>query len=261
MRFHRLKVLRRLPHPGRGFTQGLILAGGAVWESTGLYGQSSLRRYRLGAGEWEACAPLPPALFAEGICRAGDSIWQLTWRERTALRWHPDTLALLETVPYNREGWGICNAGDHILTSDGSGELVRRDPRTLAPLEVVRVRCEGERVAGLNDLEWSGGRVWANIITQPYLAGIDPGSGEVTDIVDARLGEHHWGDPQAVLNGIAAMPGPGGAGAVGGAGAAGAAGEFTEFLLTGKGWRFLHHVRLAGGRPRRQPARLLVPAD
>ena len=66
---------------------------------------------------------------------------------------------------------------------------------------------------------------------------------------------------QAVLNGIAAMPGPGGAGAGGGAGAAGAAGEFTEFLLTGKGWRFLHHVRLAGGRPRRQPARLLVPAD
>ena len=38
MRFHRLQVLRRLPHPGRGFTQGLILAGGAVWESTGLYG-------------------------------------------------------------------------------------------------------------------------------------------------------------------------------------------------------------------------------
>ncbi|HEY7359375.1 MAG TPA: glutaminyl-peptide cyclotransferase [Streptosporangiaceae bacterium] len=259
MRFHRLKMLRRLPHPGRGFTQGLILAGGAVWESTGLYGQSSLRRYRLGAGEWEACAPLPPALFAEGICRAGESIWQLTWQERTALRWHPDTLALLETVPYNREGWGICNTGDHILTSDGSGELVRRDPRTLAPLEVIRVRCEGGRVAGLNDLEWSGGRVWANIITQPYLAGIDPGSGEVTDIVDAHLGgEHHWGDPQAVLNGIAAMPGPGGAGTAGGGGAAG---EFTEFLLTGKGWRFLHHVRLIAGRRRRQPARLLVPAD
>ena len=65
-------MLRRLPHPGRGFTQGLILAGGAVWESTGLYGQSSLRRYRLGAGQWEACAPLPPELFAEGICLAGD---------------------------------------------------------------------------------------------------------------------------------------------------------------------------------------------
>jgi glutaminyl-peptide cyclotransferase len=244
MRFHRLQVLRRLPHPGRGFTQGLLLCGDTVWESTGLYGQSALRRYKLGAGEWEACAPLPPELFAEGICRAGEAIWQLTWRERTALRWHPDTLALLETISYNREGWGICSIGDHILTSDGSSELVRRDPQTLAPLEIIRVRCQGERVGGLNDLEWSGGLVWANILTRPYLAGIDPGSGEVTDIVDAHLGgEHHWGDPQAVLNGIAA------------------AGRSGEFLLTGKSWRFLHHVRLAEGRHRRQPARLLIPGD
>jgi glutaminyl-peptide cyclotransferase len=247
MRFHRLKVLRRLPHPGQGFTQGLILAGGTVWESSGLYGQSSLRRYRLGAGRWEACAPLPPELFAEGICRAGEAIWQLTWQERTALRWHPDTLALLGTVPYNREGWGICNAGDHILTSDGSSELVRRDPRTLEPLGIIRVRCEGERVGGLNDLEWAGGRVWANILARPYLAGIDPGSGEVVDIVHAHLGgpggEHHWGDPQAVLNGIAAMAGAG------------------EFLLTGKGWRFLHHVRLVPGRHRQRAARLLLPDD
>jgi glutaminyl-peptide cyclotransferase len=223
-----------------------------VWESTGQYGISALCRYPLGAVRAEQCAEVPAEYFAEGICRVGDVIWQLTWRERTALRWHPGTLALLETIAYNREGWGICNTGDHILTSDGSSELVRRDPRTLAPLEVIRVRCDGERIGGLNDLEWSGGRVWANVIARPYLAGIDPGSGEVTDIVDAHLGEHHWGDPQAVLNGIAAVPGPGGAGD---------AGEFTEFLLTGKGWRFLHHVRLIGGRHRRQPARLLAPAD
>jgi len=244
MRFHRLKELRRLPHPGRGFTQGLLLSGDTVWESSGLYGESALRRYRLGARELEACAPLPPELFAEGICRAGEAIWQLTWRERTALRWHADTLALLERIPYNREGWGICNTGTHILTSDGSSELVRRDPQTLAPLEVILIRCEGERVWGLNDLEWYGGQVWANVLGRPYLAGIDLGSGEVTDIVDAHLGgEHHWGDPEAVLNGIAAT------------------GRTGEFLLTGKGWHFLHHVRLIGSRQRRQPARLLVPAD
>lgn len=241
MRFHRVKVLRRLPHPGRGFTQGLITQDGTVWESTGQYGQSALRRYRLGAQHPEACAPLPPDLFAEGICRAGDGIWQLTWRERTALRWHPGTLELLGTVPFNRDGWGICLAGDHILTSDGSSELVRRDPRTLAPLALVRVRCEGERVDYLNDLEWSGGLVWANILTRPYLVAIDPVSGEVARIVDARLaGEHHWDDPQAVLNGIAALPAAG------------------EFLLTGKSWHYLHHVRLVEGRQRKNPARLLA---
>jgi glutamine cyclotransferase len=241
MRFHRLRVLRRLPHPGRGFTQGLIVTGGTVWESTGLYGQSALRRYPLGASEPEACAALPPELFAEGICLADGAIWQLTWQERTALRWHPDPLRLLATAPYNREGWGICEAGGYLMTSDGSSELVRRDPQTLAPLGLVRVRCEGERVTGLNDLSWASGRIWANILGRPYLAGIDPGSGEVTDIVDARrLGERHWRDPQAVLNGIAALPADG------------------EFLLTGKSWRFLHHVILIRGRARGPAAGLLL---
>ena len=93
---------------------------------------------------------------------------------------------------------------------------------------------------GLNDLAWSGGRIWANVLGRDCLAGIDPDSGEVTDIVDARAArEQHWGDPQAVMNGIAALP-PGG-----------------EFLLTGKHWRYLRHVRLAPGR-HRDPARLLL---
>jgi glutaminyl-peptide cyclotransferase len=243
MRFHRLRVLRRLPHPGRGFTQGLIVSDGIVWESTGEYGQSALRRYQLGVGQMEACAMLPPELFAEGICQVGGAIWQLTWQERTALRWHPDSLELLATVPYNREGWGICEAGECLMTSDGSSELVRRNPQTLAPLGIVKVRCEGERVAGLNDLAWAAGRIWANILARPYLAGIDPSTGEVTDIVDARrLGERHWRDPQAVLNGIAPLPADG------------------EFLLTGKRWRFIYHVALVPGRDRGPAAELLAPA-
>jgi glutamine cyclotransferase len=234
-------VAARLPHPGRGFTQGLIADGGAIWESTGLYGQSALRRYQLGADHADERADLPPELFAEGICRTGGQIWQLTWQERVALRWQCQPLALLETVPYNREGWGICNAGDYLLTSDGSSELVRRDPRTLEPLGVVVVRCGGQRIDGLNDLDWSAGLVWANVLARPYLAGIDPGSGEVVDIVDARpAAERHWDDPEAIMNGIAALPGTG------------------EFLLTGKGWRSSYRVRLVASRRRKDPVRLLM---
>jgi len=71
--------------------------------------------------------------------------------------------------------------------------------------------------------------------------GIDPGSGEVTDLVDAKaVMERHWGDPEAVLNGVAALPGDG------------------EFLLTGKSWRSMYHVRLVEDRLRKQPARLLA---
>lgn len=242
MRYYRLQVLGRLPHPGRGFTQGVILRGTTVWESTGLYGQSELRRYELGAEQPEASAPLPPGFFAEGICLAGNHLWQLTWRERVALRWDPETMQLLDTVPYNREGWGICQAGERLLTSDGSSELVWRDAETLQPLGIIRVRLGGSRLEGLNDLHWSAGRIWANVLTKPCLAAIDPTSGEVSDIVDARAArERVRGDPEALMNGITALPAPG------------------EFLLTGKRWRFLHHVRLSESqRPAGQIERLLM---
>lgn len=230
-----------MTHPGRGFTQGLITEDGTVWESTGRYGESALCRYRLSAGQVEQRAALPAELFGEGICRVGGDLWQLTWQERVALRWQADTLDPAGSVPFNREGWGICSAGDQVLTSDGSSELVRRNPATLAPAGLIRVRLDGSRVDGLNDLDFSAGRVWANLAGRPFLAGIDPATGEVTDLVDAGAAwERIRGDPQAIGNGIAALPGPG------------------EFLLTGKRWRFVYHVRLVPARPRKNPVRLLA---
>jgi glutamine cyclotransferase len=99
---------------------------------------------------------------------------------------------------------------------------------------VIYVRLDGHRVLGLNDLAWApspapGGIVWANVAGTHYLAGIDPASGEVTDIVNARPAAERHPDPQAILNGIAAS-GPG------------------EFLLTGKGWRWIRRVRLKPAR-------------
>jgi len=184
---------------------------------------------------------VPAEFFAEGICRAGDVIWQLTWQERAALKWDAAGLELIERVPYNREGWGMCAADGCVVTSDGSSELVRRDPRDLRPQAVIHVRCGGARVPGLNDLAWSAGAIWANVAGTHYLAGIDPDSGEVTDIVNARPArERHLGDPQAIMNGIAALPAE------------------REFLLTGKGWRSIHHVRLKLAREKAALERVLA---
>ena len=267
MRFFRVKVLRTLPHPGRAFTQGLLAEGETVWESGGQYGLSVLRRYKLGAAEVAAEAGLAPELFAEGICRVGGSIVQLTWRERVALRWDAATLELTEKVRFNREGWGICavpvdnpvgnhsepvdipvdeaavavdEAGvDEVITSDGTSELVRRDPVTLAPRAVVHVRCGDRRVRWLNDLTWAGGLVWANVLGTTCLAGIDLGTGAVTDVADARAAGEWHAHPQWVMNGIAALDRPG------------------EFLLAGKGWRSIRHVRLVPDRNRGQVERML----
>lgn len=252
MLIYRAEVLRRVPHPGRGFTQGLLAEpDDGVLESTGLYGQSTLRRYRLGEDRPAVEAELPGELFGEGICQVGASIWQLTWKERAALRWDAATLALRDVVAYNREGWGICAvsglpgdaAAGEVVTSDGTSELVRRDPDTLEPRELVKVRWAGRRVQGLNDLAWSGGRVWANVACTTAIVGIDLATGEVTAIADAgAAAERLRADPQAIMNGIAALPQPG------------------EFLVTGKGWRWIRHVRLVPARRHVTPDQLLAGA-
>ncbi len=257
VRFFRVQVLRTMAHPGRGFTQGLLAEEGTLWESGGQYGQSVLRRYEPGAETVAAEAGLPPELYGEGICRVGAAIWQLTWKERVALRWDAATLEVAERVPFNREGWGICAvpgtaapgqwaAGGsvaEVVTSDGTSELVRRDPQTLAPRAVVHVRCGTARVRWLNDLAWAGGLIWANVLGTSCLAGIDL-SGTVTDVVDARAAGERHSDPQLVMNGIAPLGPPG------------------EFLLTGKGWKSIRHVRLVPDRDRGQLERLLAgPKD
>ena len=244
MLVQRAEVVRRLPHPERGFTQGLIIeADGTVLESVGLYGASQLRRYQLGLDEIPERMALAAGFFGEGICQVGDEVWQLTWQERRALRWDSRTLELRDVVSYNRQGWGICATGNEVITSDGTSELLRRDPLTLRPRGLIKVRCEGNRVQGINDLAWSGGRVWANVACTTAIIGIDPATGEVTNVVDARAAaESARGNPQAIMNGIAALPGPG------------------EFLLTGKEWRWIRHVRLAQARAGTSPARLLEDA-
>jgi glutaminyl-peptide cyclotransferase len=250
VRTYGVRVLRRVAHPGRGFTQGLLSEGETVWESVGLYGQSELRRYALADGTPNARAKLAPQFFAEGICRVGDSIWQLTWKELVAFRWDAASLTLRDKVRFNREGWGMCAVvapgtlaeltTTEVVTSNGTDELVRRDPDTLEPRAIVQVRCQGARVQWLNDLTWAGGLVWANVAGTDCLAGIDLASGEVTDVVDAgAAAERHGRDPQAIMNGIAATTTP------------------TEFLLTGKTWRSIRQVCIVPDRGRDHVRRLL----
>jgi glutamine cyclotransferase len=250
VRFYRVRVVRTMPHPGQGFTQGLLAEGETIWESDGQYGMSVLRRYPAGAARVAAESAVPPELYAEGIARVGASLWQLTWKERVALRWDAATLELRERVPFNREGWGICTVPPadgtgpvpEVVTSDGTSELVRRDPETLEPRAVVHVRTADSRarVRWLNDLTWAGGRVWANVLGTTLLAGIDLDSGLMTEVVDARAAGERHADPQMVMNGIAALPPPG------------------EFLLAGKGWRSLRQVRLTADRNRGQVDQLLA---
>jgi glutamine cyclotransferase len=233
----RVEVVRVLPHDARAFTQGLELDRGRLIESTGLYGQSTIREVDRETGRVLRSRRLPPRLFGEGATVVGDLVWQLTWREGIARVYARDGLRLLRTVPYPGEGWGACFDGRRLVTSDGSARLAFRDPVSFRVLRRVRVTVGGPEhvraglpagaVRRLNELECVGRSVYANVYTTDTIVRIDPASGRVTAVIDASglLTPEEAGEAN-VLNGIAHDP------------------ERGVFLLTGKLWPRLFEVRL-----------------
>ncbi|MCD2190144.1 glutaminyl-peptide cyclotransferase [Actinomycetospora soli] len=219
-----VRVLGTMPHDPAAFTQGFEIAGDALWEGTGLVGRSQLRETDPTTGAVRRAVDLPPEQFGEGITVTPTAIWQLTWKDGVVYRRDPATLAVTATFPNDREGWGICHTATDLVTSDGSSTLVFRDPATFAPRRTVDT---GVRM--LNELECTPTTIWANVWQTDEIVGVDPASGRVTAVVDAaalRPAETR-DDPDAVLNGIAAIPGT------------------DQFLVTGKRWPVTYRVRWA----------------
>lgn len=201
-------VLATYPHDPTAFTQGLLLRGGVLYESTGLYGQSRLQATVPQTGRLLWQRPLPGDLFGEGLAgRPGGGLMQLTWREGVALRWQvePGGARIVGRDAYRGEGWGLARAGSTYLMSDGSDRLQVRDVATFRTCRVIPVTDGGHPVGALNELEVVGREVWANVWQTDRIVQIDPTRGEVTRTLDLshlrrRLPE---GAPVDVLNGIA----------------------------------------------------------
>jgi glutamine cyclotransferase len=222
------RVVARHPHDPAAFTQGLLWHDGWLYESTGLYGASSLRRVDLASGRVEATAPLARELFGEGLARVGERLVQLTWREGVALLWDRHTLRPLGERRYEGEGWGLAFDGTRLVHSDGTARLTFRDPDSLAPLGGVTVTERGAPVSLLNELEWVDGALWANVWQSDELVRIDVESGRVDarlDLAALRLeAAAQASGPIDVLNGIAWRP------------------ESATLLVTGKLWPVLFEL-------------------
>jgi glutamine cyclotransferase len=202
-------VLARLPHDREAFTQGLLWYKGALIESTGRYGASSLRRLDAQSGRVLLRTRLPDALFAEGVAEIGGELFLLTWQENQLLLGDPATLRVKRSAPYPYEGWGATSDGRHLIVSDGSALLRFLDPRSLRVLREVMVRDGTTPVAYLNELEWVEGEILANVWGQSRIARIDARTGEVRAWLDLTplLPPEVEGDSEAVANGIAYDPG------------------------------------------------------
>lgn len=224
------EVVSRRPHDASAFTQGLQLdAAGRLFESTGEYGASSVREVDPVSGQVVRLQPLPDRWFGEGLALVDDELVQLTWKAGVALRRDVDTFELLTTHRYEGEGWGLCYDGSRLVMSDGSDELLFRDPESFEPAGSVSVTYLGERLRRLNELECVDGAVWANVWKTDLIVRIDPGNGRVTGVLDlAGIVHPHprEADSSAVLNGIAWDA------------------EASTFLVTGKDWPELIEIRV-----------------
>jgi glutamine cyclotransferase len=203
---HGFKIVATYPHDPKAFTQGLVFADGEFYESTGLNGESTLRRVEIASGKVLQQIKVADEYFAEGLALVGDELLQLTWQHQRGFVYDRKTFKQKRTFPYKGEGWGISyDATGGLVMSDGSDTLTFLDPKTLAPTRSIRVRDAGRPVGQLNELEWIEGEIWANVWTTDRVARISPVTGDVKAWVDfSSLWPRGQRQPPAdVLNGIA----------------------------------------------------------
>ncbi|MFP4420309.1 MAG: glutaminyl-peptide cyclotransferase [Desulfococcaceae bacterium] len=229
------RVAAEHPHDARAWTQGLVFEGGVFYESTGIYGRSSLRRVAPETGGVLNIHRLADEFYGEGLALVGDRLIQVTWKNGAGFVYRRSNFELERTFTYDGEGWGLAWNGERLILSDGTPELRFLDPETFEVTGRLTVLREGEPLRGLNELEWVRGELYANVWPTDWVAIIDPGSGRVTGEFDlsglrARLDSEGSGDsvvsPPDVANGIAYDA------------------EGDRLFVTGKFWPKVFEVRL-----------------
>lgn len=222
------KVVAAYPHDPNAFTQGLAVAGGRLYEGTGMYGASTLRRVDVATGRVEKQRALARNYFGEGIAIAGNRIYQLTWQNGLGIVYDLETFNVERTFEYEGEGWGLTYDGTHLILSDGTPTLRFLDPTSFAVVRTVEVRDGGAPVAKLNELEFIDGEVWSNIWYDDRIARISPVDGSVKGYVDlSTLYPQSARSSEAVLNGIAYDA------------------DAKRLFVTGKNWPQLYEIEVS----------------
>lgn len=200
-----IRIVHVYPHDPTAFTQGLLFADGFLYESTGLHGESSLRKVNLETGEVVKSLALPPQYFGEGLTLWQDRLIQLTWKNGIAFVYDKESFVPKGTFAYPTEGWGLAHDGSSLIMSDGSATLRFLQSETFQEIRRVEVTDRGVPVRNLNELEYVRGEILANVWGTERIAKISPATGEVVAWVDLSLLRAALGPIRQcdVLNGIA----------------------------------------------------------
>jgi len=199
------KILETVSHDSSYFTQGLELSDGVMYESSGLYGQSRIRKYHPARDAALAESSLSRKYFAEGLTLLDDELFVLTWKENKVLVYDPDDFSLKREMTYDGEGWGLANNGKQIIMSNGSSTIYFRDPSTFEIKHEINVSNQQHSVRRINELEFAEGYIWANIWRSTFIVKINPITGKLAgayDLIDL-VKKHSSANDERVLNGIA----------------------------------------------------------
>jgi glutaminyl-peptide cyclotransferase len=220
-------IVNTYSHDPSAFTEGLFYAEGFLYESTGLYGYSTLREIALDSGVIIKKVDLPSEYFGEGAALVKESIVQLTWQSEIGFVYDKNSFALLGNFTYSTEGWGLTYSGEELIMSNGSDTLLFLNPTSFQVKRQLQILDGNVPVSNLNELEYVKGDIYANVFIQNKIAVIDPLTGQVKAWINL---DGLQGDPnhnvESVLNGIAYDP------------------TNDRIFVTGKNWPHLYEIKL-----------------
>jgi glutamine cyclotransferase len=223
------QVVKEYPHNVEAYTQGLQYLDGVLYESTGNYGTSSIRRVTLETGEIKQVRDLDQSLFGEGITVLGERIYQLTYKSQVGFVYDRKSFEEIQKVYYkNREGWGLTNNGEELIMSDGTNIIYFLDPEMFTINRQLEVYHNNGPASSLNELEYINGKIWANRYFTDEIVIIDPETGIVEGRINLKgiLKAAHRKPTTDVLNGIAWDS------------------EGERLFVTGKFWPRLFEIRI-----------------
>ena len=237
--------IKRIDHDVLCFTQGLHIVGDYMYESCGAPG-GTVSRVRIlckkmagsyayagsayagsayagsaYAGTYELVMEKSFDEFLEGLVVVGDYVYVLTWKAGFLYVLNKSTLDVVRKCYYEGEGWGLTHDGVNFIMSNGSDSLIYfqiEDGRE----NIVKKNILNIGVKNLNELEYVGGHIYANVWYKDELLKIDEsGSVVAKDFSWVRNYES-----VGVLNGIAYDE------------------QLKAFLITGKNWKWIYYCVL-----------------
>ncbi|KAG5100301.1 hypothetical protein JHK82_045353 [Glycine max] len=231
--YETITVVNVFPHDPEAFTQGLVYNGNdTLFESTGLYGKSSVRKVALHTGKLEDVQKMVSSLFGEGLTLLNNMLFQVTWLQKAGFIYNPKNLRKIGTFNHDMiDGWGLATDGTLLFGSDGSSTLYQIDPQTFKVVSKQVVYYKGHQVHNLNELEYINGEVWANVFMTDCIVRISPHDGNVLGWIllqNLRKELIEAGNNNInVLNGIAWD------------------GEQKRIFVTGKLWPKLYEIKVS----------------